>query len=165
MAVALTALGARVELLSPSGEPRSLPVMELHRLPGERPQIETHLIPGELITAIVLPPPPAGGQVYRKVRDRASYAYALVSVAAVVTDDGVRLALGGVAHAPWRATRAEELLRGRPLTDDAVRAAMDAELAAAQPQPGIGGGNGFKIPLVNRTVVATLRQLTPEARA
>jgi xanthine dehydrogenase YagS FAD-binding subunit len=165
MAVALAALDAQVQVLGPDGA-RTIPFPELHRLVGDDPARDTTLAHGELITAIDLPPLPAGTRsAYRKVRDRASYAYALVSVAAVVTDDGVRLALGGVAHAPWRATRAEELLRGRPLTDDAVRAAMDAELAAAQPQPGIGGGNGFKIPLVNRTVVATLRQLTPEARA
>jgi xanthine dehydrogenase YagS FAD-binding subunit len=165
MAVALAALDAQVQVLGPDGA-RTIPFSELHRLVGDDPARDTTLAHGELITAIDLPPLPAGTRsAYRKVRDRASYAYALVSVAAVVTDDGVRLALGGVAHAPWRATRAEELLRGRPLTDDAVRAAMDAELAAAQPQPGIGGGNGFKIPLVNRTVVATLRQLTPEARA
>ena len=94
------------------------------------------------------------------MRDRASYAFALVSVAAVVTGDGdVRLALGGVAHRPWRATRAEELLRGGPLTGDAVRAAMAAELETAQPQPGVDGGNGFKIPLLTRTAVATLRDL------
>jgi xanthine dehydrogenase YagS FAD-binding subunit len=165
MAVALAALDAQVQVLGPDGA-RTIPFSELHRLVGDDPARDTTLAHGELVTAIDLPPLPAGTRsAYRKVRDRASYAYALVSVAAVVTDDGVRLALGGVAHAPWRATRAEELLRGRPLTDDAVRAAMDAELAAAQPQPGIGGGNGFKIPLVNRTVVATLRQLTTEAQA
>ncbi len=165
MAVALAALDAQVQVLGPSGA-RTLPFTDLHRLPGDDPATDTTLGHGELITAIDLPPLPAGTRsAYRKVRDRASYAFALVSVAAVVTDDGVRLALGGVAHTPWRATRAEELLRGRALTDDVVRAAMDAELAAAQPQPGIDGGNGFKIPLVHRTVVATLRQLTTEAQA
>jgi xanthine dehydrogenase YagS FAD-binding subunit len=122
---------------------------------------------GELITAVDLPPLPAGTRsAYRKVRDRASYAFALVSVAAVVPGDGgLRLAFGGVAHKPWRATRAEEVLRGSALTADAVRAAMQAELAAAQPQPGIDGGNGFKIPLLTRTVVATLRDLSPEEPA
>jgi xanthine dehydrogenase YagS FAD-binding subunit len=102
------------------------------------------------------------------VRDRASYAFALVSVAVVlrvadgrVTD--VRLALGGVAHKPWRATRAEEALRGQPATDASFRAAAEAELAAARPQSGLDGGNAFKIPLAARTIAATLRQLTTEA--
>jgi xanthine dehydrogenase YagS FAD-binding subunit len=163
MAVALAALDAQVQVLGPSGV-RTVPFVELHRLPGDDPARDTVLEHGELITAIDLPALPAGTRsAYRKVRDRASYAFALVSVAAVVGPDGdVRIALGGVAHKPWRATRAEELLRGRPLTDDAVRAAMDAELATAQPQPGTDGGNGFKIPLLTRTVVATLRELTEE---
>lgn len=168
MAVALAALDAQVRVLGPAGE-RTIPFVDLHRLPGEDPTRDTVLEHGELVTAIDLPPLPAGARsAYRKVRDRASYAFALVSVAAVVTGDGprsstVRLALGGVAHTPWRATRAEEVLRGGPLTGDAVRAAMAAELAAAQPQPGVDGGNGFKIPLVTRTVVATVRDLVPEA--
>ncbi|WP_138759184.1 FAD binding domain-containing protein [Modestobacter altitudinis] len=163
MAVALAALDAQVQVLGPAGT-RTIPFGELHRLVGDDPSTDTTLEHGELITSIDLPPLPAGTRSsYRKVRDRASYAYALVSVAAVVSGDDVRIALGGVAHKPWRATRAEELLRGRPLTDHAVRAAMDAELAGAQPQPGVGGGNGFKIPLAARTVVATLRELTSEA--
>jgi xanthine dehydrogenase YagS FAD-binding subunit len=162
MAVALAALDAQVQVVGPAGA-RTIPFPELHRLPGDDPSRDTVLEHGELITAIDLPPLPAGTRsAYRKVRDRASYAFALVSVAAVVTGEEVRIALGGVAHRPWRATRAEELLRGRELTEHAVGAAMDAELAAAQPQPGLGGGNGFKIPLVRRTVVATLRDL-PEA--
>jgi xanthine dehydrogenase YagS FAD-binding subunit len=164
MAVALAALDATVQVLGPAGA-RTIPFAELHRLPGDDPSRDTTLAHGELITAIDLPALPAGTRsAYRKVRDRASYAFALVSVAAVVSGEDVRLALGGVAHRPWRATRAEELLRGRPLTADAVRAAMEAEMAAAQPQPGIGGGNGFKIPLAVRTVVATLRDLL-EARS
>ena len=160
MAVALAALDAQVQVLGPAGA-RTVPFVDLHRLPGDDPSRDTVLEHGELITAIDLPPLPAGARsAYRKVRDRASYAFALVSVAAVVAGDGdVRLALGGVAHRPWRATRAEEVLRGGPLSGDAVRAAMAAELAAAQPQPGIDGGNGFKIPLLTRTVVATLRDL------
>jgi xanthine dehydrogenase YagS FAD-binding subunit len=162
MAVALTALDAQVQVLGPAGA-RTVPFVDLHRLPGGDPSRDTVLEHGELITAIDLPPLPDGARsAYRKVRDRASYAFALVSVAAVLDGD-VRLALGGVAHKPWRATRAEQILRGRPLTEDAVRAAMAAELAAAQPHPGIDGGNGFKIPLVTRTVVATLRDLTGEA--
>ncbi|MGY1842406.1 FAD binding domain-containing protein [Modestobacter sp. SYSU DS0875] len=162
MAVALAALDAQVQVLGPTGV-RTIPFPELHRLPGDDPSHDTVLEHGELITAIDLPPLPDGARsAYRKVRDRASYAFALVSVAAVVAGDDVRLALGGVAHKPWRATRAEELLRGQALTEDAVRAAMDAELATAQPQPGVDGGNGFKIPLLARTVAATLRTLTEE---
>jgi xanthine dehydrogenase YagS FAD-binding subunit len=161
MAVALAALDAQVQVLGPAGA-RTIPFTDLHRLPGDDPSRDTVLEHGELITAIDLPAlPPGARSAYRKVRDRASYAFALVSVAAVLDGD-VRLALGGVAHKPWRATRAEQILRGRPLTEDAVRAAMAAELAAAQPHPGIDGGNGFKIPLVTRTVVATLRELAGE---
>jgi xanthine dehydrogenase YagS FAD-binding subunit len=163
MAVALAALDAQVQVLGPAGA-RTVPFVDLHRLPGDDPSRDTVLGHGELITAIDLPPLPVGARsAYRKVRDRASYAFALVSVAAVVAGDDVRIALGGVAHKPWRATRAEEVLRGGVLTGDAVRHAMDVELTAAQPQPGIDGGNGFKIPLVTRTVVATLRDLEATA--
>jgi xanthine dehydrogenase YagS FAD-binding subunit len=124
---------------------------------------------GELITAIDLPPlPPGTRSAYRKVRDRASYAFALASVVGVLRVAGgrvadVRLALGGVAHKPWRAARADEALRGQPATEASFRAAAEAELAAAQPQSGLDGGNGFKIPLAVRTIVATLRLLTAEA--
>ena len=163
MAVALAALDAQVQVFGPSGA-RTIPFADLHRLPGGDPSRDTVLEHGELITAIDLPAlPDRARSAYRKVRDRASYAFALVSVAAVVLPGEVRIALGGVAHKPWRASRAEEILRGQPLTDDAVRAAMAAELAQAQPQPGVDGGNGFKIPLVTRTVVATLRDLAGEA--
>jgi xanthine dehydrogenase YagS FAD-binding subunit len=168
MAVALAVLDAQVQVLGPTGA-RTVPFVELHRLPGDDPSRDTVLEHGELITAIDLPPLPlARRSAYRKVRDRASYAFALVSVAAALeVADGVvrdvRIALGGVAHKPWRATRAEEVLRGRPATVEEFRAAAEAELAAAQPQPGVGGGNGFKIPLVTRTLVATLRDLTPES--
>jgi xanthine dehydrogenase YagS FAD-binding subunit len=163
MAVALAALDAQVQVLGPAGA-RTVPFVDLHRLPGDDPSRDTVLGHGELITAIDLPPLPVGARsAYRKVRDRASYAFALVSVAAVVAGDDVRIALGGVAHKPWRATRAEEVLCGGALTGDAVRHAMDVELTAAQPQPGIDGGNGFKIPLVTRTVVATLRDLEATA--
>ncbi|RBY87805.1 xanthine dehydrogenase family protein subunit M [Blastococcus sp. TF02A-30] len=159
MAIALAALDAVVHVVGPAGE-RTVPFGELHRLPGDDPSRDTVLEHGELITAIDLPPLPAGARsAYRKVRDRASYAFALVSVAAVVAGKDVRIALGGVAHKPWRATRAEELLRGGELTEHAVRHAVEVELTAAQPQPGIDGGNGFKIPLVTRTAVATLRDL------
>jgi len=165
MAVALSALDARVRVLGPGGV-RTIPFPELHRLPDDDPSRDTVLEHGELITAIDLPPLPAGTRsAYRKVRDRASYAFALVSAAVVIADGDIRIALGGVAHKPWRATRAEEILRGGPVSEDSVRAAMAAELAAAQPQPGVDGGNGFKIPLVTRTVVATVRELTTEERA
>jgi xanthine dehydrogenase YagS FAD-binding subunit len=164
MAVALAALDAVVHVQGPAGQ-RLVAFAELHRLPGEDPSRDTVLEHGELITAIDLPPLPAGARsAYRKVRDRASYAFALVSVAAVVPAAGeIRLALGGVAHKPWRARRAEELLDGAELTEQAVRAAIAAELADAQPQGGVDGGNGFKIPLVQRTVLATVRDLTREA--
>ncbi|GAB3299110.1 xanthine dehydrogenase family protein subunit M [Geodermatophilus aquaeductus] len=166
MAVALTALDAVVHTEGPRGA-RTIPFGELHRLPGDDPSRDTVLEHGELVTAVELPPlEMARRSTYRKVRDRASYAFALVSVAAAVdlADDGTvrdaRVALGGVAHTPWRATRAEEVLRGRRLTDDTARAAAEAELADAVPQPGIDGGNAFKVPLVARTLTAALRILT-----
>jgi xanthine dehydrogenase YagS FAD-binding subunit len=167
MAIALAALDARVQVQGPLGN-TEIPFGELHRMPGDDPSRDTVLEHGELITAIDLPPLPSGARsAYRKVRDRASYAFALVSVAAVLeVADGriadVRLAFGGVAHKPWRAARAEEALRGQPATEAAFRAAAEAELAAAQPQPGLDGGNAFKVPLLTRTLVATLRALTPE---
>ncbi len=162
MAVALAALDARVELTSSTGV-REVAVTDLYRLPGETPQLETVLSPGELITAVVLPPPPAGRSRYRKVRDRASYAFALVSVAAVLNvEDGrittARLALGGVAPKPWRAAAAESLLFGAEPTAEAFAAAIDAELADAKPLP----GNEFKLDLTRRTVVAVLRRLHDE---
>lgn len=164
MAVALAALDATVRLEGAAGA-RSLPLTELHRLPGDRPDIETVLAPGELITAVELPPPPSGGRsTYRKVRDRASFAFALVSVAAVLTVERghvreVRLALGGVAPRPWRARRAEQALRGQPATAAVFRAAADAELADARALT----DNGFKIELARRMIVAALADLAGEA--
>jgi xanthine dehydrogenase YagS FAD-binding subunit len=161
MAVALVALDAVVHL-DGSGGARTLPLAELHRLPDGAPQVETHLRPGELITAIELPALPfAAHSTYRKVRDRASYAFALVSVAAAIdVADGqvrdVRLALGGVAHKPWRAWQAEEMLRGGPASTEAFRAAAEAELA---PATGLRD-NSFKIELARRTIVAVLAELT-----
>ena len=161
MCVALAALGAIVHLASVDGE-RTVPLTDLHRLPGDHPEIETVLRPGELITAVEVPPLLfAAHSTYRKVRDRASYAFALVSVAAALDLDGetvrdVRLALGGVATKPWRAWRAEEVLRGRPATPDSFRAAADAELAAARPLR----GNRFKVELAARTMTAVLDGLT-----
>jgi xanthine dehydrogenase YagS FAD-binding subunit len=138
MCVALAALDAVVKLQHPTGS-RRLPLVELHRLPGDRPDIETLLEPGELITAIELPALSSEARSsYRKVRDRASFAFALVSVAALLELDGgrikdVRIAIGGVAHKPWRAWKAEAALRGGPATDAAFRAAADIELADAHP--------------------------------
>ena len=165
MCVALAALDAVVHVYSAAGT-RAVPLVDLHRLPGGRPDIETVLEPGELITAIELPPLPfAARSTYRKVRDRASYAFALVSVAAAVdVKDGtvrdIRLALGGVAHKPWRAYKAEEAVRGRPATEASFRAAAEAELADAAPLR----DNAFKVELAKRTITAVLGELAGEAR-
>ncbi|NMO88337.1 xanthine dehydrogenase family protein subunit M [Actinomycetospora sp. TBRC 11914] len=168
MAVAMAVLDAQVQVLGPDGE-RTIPLEEFHRLPGDDPTRDTVLRHGELITAVDLPAAPiATSSTYRKVRDRASYAFALVSVAAAmeVVDgpDGpvvadVRIALGGVAHTPWRATRAEDALRGGPATDEAFRAAAAAETAGARPIESAVGGNAFKVPLVAGTLAAALRTL------
>ncbi len=165
MAVALAALDAVVRVQGPTSE-RIIPMVGFHRLPGDEPQRDTVLEHGELITAIDLPPLPfAAHSRYRKVRDRASYAFALVSVAAAldVTNSIVRdarLALGGVAHAPWRAWKAEAVLRGAPATEEIFRRAAEAELADAQPLP----GNAFKVPLAHNTIVRTLLDLTKESQ-
>jgi xanthine dehydrogenase YagS FAD-binding subunit len=161
MAVALVAFDARVELLGPSGDTREVSLRDFHRLPDNTPHIETVLQPGELITAVVLPPPPPGRQLYRKVRDRASYEFALVSVAAIVqladaTIAFARVAFGGVAHKPWRSPEAEEMLEGNPATLDTFHSAADAAFIAA-----VGRGhNDFKIDLAKRTLVAALSRLT-----
>ncbi|OWQ46933.1 molybdopterin dehydrogenase [Roseateles noduli] len=161
MCVALAALGAIVHLRHADGD-RSLPLVDLHRLPDEHPEIDTQLRPGELISAVELPALPfATRSTYRKVRDRSSYAFALVSVAAALELDGdvvkdVRLALGGVAHKPWRAWKAEASLKGQPATAASFLAALDAELVDARPLR----DNAFKIDLARRTATAVLRQLT-----
>jgi xanthine dehydrogenase YagS FAD-binding subunit len=161
MCVALVASDATVHLRSAAGE-RTVPLTDLYRLPGDRPDIETFLEPGELIVAVELPALPfAARSTYRKVRDRASYAFALVSVAAAIeVADGqigdVRIALGGVAHRPWRAGAAEAALRGAPATLAAFGAAAEAELADARPLR----DNGFKIELAKRTIVAVLAELS-----
>jgi xanthine dehydrogenase YagS FAD-binding subunit len=161
MAVALTALGATVHVTGPDGD-RVVPMPGLHRLPGTAPERDTVLAPGELITAVVLPPPPTGISRYRKVRERASFAFALASIAAVldVDADGVvrdcRLALGGVAHVPWRASRAERALVGSPAVEDHFRRAADRELEEARPL----ANNGYKLPLVRNLIVRTLQELT-----
>ena len=164
MCVALAALDAVVHLQGPSGT-RTVPIVDFHRLPGDTPDIETVLQPGELVTAVELPALPFSRiSTYRKVRDRASYAFALVSVAAALDLDGdtvrdVRIAFGGVAHKPWRAWAAEASLRGGPATEAAFRAAADAELVSAQPL----SDNGFKIELVRRALVAVLTELKGDA--
>ena len=161
MCVALAALDAQVHLRSRDGE-RTVALVDFHQLPEEHPDVETVLQPGELITAIELPALSFGTHsAYRKVRDRASYAFALISVAAALdVQDGrvkdVRIALGGVAHKPWRAFKAEAALRGGPATAEAFHAAAEAELATAVPLR----DNGFKIELAKRTVVAVLRDLS-----
>ena len=164
MCVALAALDATVHLSGASGQ-RTMPFTLVHRLPGDTPQIETEVQPGELITAVELPPMPlAARSTYRKVRDRASYAFALVSVAAALeVENGtvvdVRLALGGVAHKPWRALNAENTLRGKAATAENFQAAAQAELAEAKPLE----HNAFKVELANRVIVAVLQELAQEA--
>jgi xanthine dehydrogenase YagS FAD-binding subunit len=165
MAVAMVALDAIVHVMGASGE-RSIPLTSFHRLSGDEPQRDTVLEYGELITAIDLPPLPfATRSHYRKVRDRASYAFALVSVAAAVDiADGIvrdaRIAFGGVAHVPWRARKAEAVLRGEPASEEVFRRAADAELADAQPLH----ENAFKIPLARNTLVRTLLDLAQEEK-
>jgi xanthine dehydrogenase YagS FAD-binding subunit len=164
MAVALAALDARVDVTGPSGD-RTIPLTDLYRLPGDDPSVETALDRGELLTAVEVPMLPAGARsLYRKVRDRASFAFALVSVAAVLeADDGVvhsaRIALGGVAPVPWRARVAEAGLRGVPLTAEAFARAAGAELEQAQPLR----DNAFKVSLAHHLIVQSLLELS-EAR-
>ena len=167
MAVALAALDATVEVKSTRGT-RHIPLTDFHRLPGATPHLETELDADELITAVELPVlPVAANSRYRKVRDRVSYAFALVSVAAAmeVREDGsiaaVRLALGGVATKPWRAYEAERVLLGAAATEETFRRAAAAELSAAT---GLSG-NTFKIDLAQRTIVAVLRQLLTDGSA
>jgi xanthine dehydrogenase YagS FAD-binding subunit len=149
MAVALRVLDATVETILPDGAARKIPIADFHRLPGDQPQIDTTLQAGELITAVTLPKPIGGVHTYLKVRDRASYAFALVSVAAIVQRDGSgRVALGGVAHKPWRVEEAEaEMPRG-------ARAVVERLLAGAKPTR----ENGFKLKLVERALAAVLAE-------
>jgi len=157
MAVALAALEATVHVQGRDGA-RTIPIPGLHRLPGDEPARDTVLEPGELITAVELGPPAASArQRYRKVRERRSFAFALVSVA-VVLDPGadVRIALGGVAHVPWRATIAEDLLRGQEITEQRVTEAARAELEQAQPLP----DNAYKVELAQNLITATVLELS-----
>lgn len=161
MAVALRALDAIVVTALAEGGERRIALGDLYRLPGDTPEIETNLQPGELITAIELPAPPPGRQLYRKVRDRASYAFALVSVAAAIAvENGIitsaRLAFGGLAPMPWRSAEAEAALVGQPAGTEAFEAAAGALLNEAQGY----GHNDFKIVLARRTLIASLRDLT-----
>lgn len=149
MAVALRVLDATVETISADGLERVIPIADFHRLPGPTPHLETALHPGELITSVTLPPPVGGTHVYRKVRDRASYAFALVSVAAIVQRDGSgRVALGGVAHKPWRVEAAEAHMR------QGASAVAQRLLAGANTTH----ENAFKLPLAERTLAAALEQ-------
>jgi xanthine dehydrogenase YagS FAD-binding subunit len=160
MTVAMAALDAVVRTQGPGGE-RTIPLTELHRLPGDEPDRDTVLEHGELITSVDLPPLAlAANSRYRKVRDRASYAFALVSVAAALEVAGgtvrdVRLALGGVAHRPWRARTAEQALRGAPADEATFRTAAEAELADARPLR----DNAFKVSLARNTIVRMLMDL------
>ncbi|GJE03093.1 FAD binding domain-containing protein [Methylobacterium isbiliense] len=149
MAVAMRVLDATVETIDAKGAARSIPIAEFHRLPGDRPEVDTTLQAGELITAVTLPKPVAGTHIYRKVRDRASYAYALVSVAAILGKDGSgRVAFGGVAHKPWRVEAAEaDLPRG-------AKAVTDTVFADAKPTH----HNAYKLKLAERTLGAALTQ-------
>jgi xanthine dehydrogenase YagS FAD-binding subunit len=161
MAVAMRALDASVETVNAKAESRVIPIAEFHRLPGNTPQIETTLKAGEIITAVTLPPPPPGVQIYRKVRDRASYAFALVSVAAVVEASGgrirsARLAFGGLAPKPWRVPQAEEKLAGASANADTINVVATAVLDGARGY----GSNDFKIPLTRRTLRAVLAEAT-----
>ena len=166
LCVALAALDARVHLYGPAG-PRVVDLLDFHLLPGDTPARETVLQPHELITAVSVPPLPWGRRcTYRKVRERASYAFALVSVAAALDVAGgvvrqARLALGGVAAKPWRARQAEELLRGQPVSPALFEAAARSALEGAVPLP----DNAYKIPLATRSVVAALTQLADHQEA
>ena len=161
MAVAMAAIGAAVHVLGPNGA-RTIPLPGLHCLPGEHPERDTALEPGDLITAVELPALAfARRSAYRKVRDRASFSFAVASIAAAVAvdDDGTmrecRIAFGGLAHVPWRATRAEQALRGAPANAQSFAAAADAELEQARPLR----DNAFKVHLARNLLVGTLSDL------
>ncbi len=149
MNVAMRVLDAVVETVNPQGQTRAIPIADFHRLPGNTPHIETALQPGELITAVTLPRPIGGTHIYEKVRDRASYAFALVSVAAVIQKDGSgRVAVGGVAPKPWRVEAAEAAM---PQGAKAVTAMLFADARPTE-------DNAYKLPLVERTLAATINQ-------
>jgi xanthine dehydrogenase YagS FAD-binding subunit len=154
MAVAMRALDATVETIRPDGSTRTIPIAQFHRLPGDTPQIETVLAAGELITAATLPKPLGGTHIYRKVRDRTSYAFALVSVAAIIQRDGTgRIALGGVAHKPWRVEAAEVQM------PHGAKAVATQLFVGARTTP----ENAFKVPLAERTIAAVLAEAKGDA--
>jgi xanthine dehydrogenase YagS FAD-binding subunit len=164
MAVAMQALDAKVETAMPDGSARAIPLAQFYRLPGNTPQLETVLKPGQIITAVTLPPSPKGTQIYRKVRDRASYAFALVSVAAIVEMAGekihaARFAFGGLAPQPWRVADAEHPLEGSTPSEAVFAKAGDAVIAGGRGY----GHNDFKLPLVKRTLTAVLTAATRAA--
>ena len=157
MAVAMRVLDAKVETISPNGGRRVIPIADFHQLPGTTPNVETSLQLGEMITAVTLPPPLPGTHIYRKVRDRASYAFAMVSVAAIIDKSGgnirsAKLAFGGLAHKPWRVQEAETVLAGAAVTEASANAASDRVLQGAR---GFGH-NDFKISLARRTLRAVI---------
>ncbi len=161
MPVALSALDATVEIAGPNDAKRTVPVREFHRLPGDRPEKDNVLEPGEVIIGVTLPAPVGGRQLYRKVRDRSSYAFALVSVAGIVSMEGgqiahASLAFGGLAHKPWHDPRIDDLLTGAVPGDDLFEKAADLLLEDAEGY----GRNDFKIPLARRTLKAVLREAT-----
>lgn len=161
MAVAMTALNAQIEIENADGEQRQVPIQDFHVLPGDNPERDNILNVGDLITAVILPSPVEGKQIYRKVRDRASYAFALCSVAAVVKMDGDKiasaaLAFGGLAHKPWRDESVEALLAGQQPSADLFRKAADQLLGEAQGY----GNNDFKIPLTRRVLISVLKEAT-----
>jgi xanthine dehydrogenase YagS FAD-binding subunit len=154
MAVAMRALDAQVETVKPDGSTRVIAMADFHRLPGNTPNIETTLAAHELITAVTLPAPPGGTQIYQKVRDRSSYAFALISVAAIIQTDGSgRVALGGVAHKPWRVEHAEAAMA------EGARALSEQLLAGATPTD----ENAFKVTLVERTLASVMAQARAQA--
>lgn len=158
MTTALAALDAQVVVAGPAGE-RRLPLLELHREPGDRPDRDTTLAHGELVTALELgQPAPVSG--YRKVRDRASYAFALVSVAAVLREDGPRIAWGGVATRPWRASLAEEALRGAPLDEELVTRGVESDLAAATTNE----HNAYKVDLLRAVTTRLVLDLAGQEK-
>ena len=161
MAVAMSALDAQVEIAGPDGVSRTVPVRDFHCLPGDTPWRDNVLEPGEVITGVTLPPAPAGKQLYRKVRERSSYAFALVSIAAIVDlQDGkfarADLAFGGLAHKPWHDPRLSDLLMGEAPSAALFGRAADLLLEGAQGY----GENDFKIPLARRTLAAVLAEAT-----
>jgi xanthine dehydrogenase YagS FAD-binding subunit len=164
MAVAMQALDAQVETVKPDGKAEAIALANFYRLPGKTPHVETALAHGQMITAVTLPPPPKGVQIYRKVRDRASYAFALVSVAAVARAEGgkvqsAQLAFGGIGPLPWRSRAAEEALTGSTVGKAAFDKAADAVLAGGRGY----GDNDFKLPLLRRTLNAVLASATRTA--